>query len=157
MSEILYRPPKTKSDLGFVLKSFIRTFAKSPHSGPYPRKHLVRCIRDSVADLLRDPATRVTLACNPQDPDQIYGFVCYDVDREFPVLHAVYVKDMFRKMGIGSDLVAIARGSRKGVMRYTHKTPVCNKFLPHALYRPGLVRRRKRRDVSGDTGSKAAA
>ncbi len=127
--------------MGFVLKSWIRSFAKSPWSGPYLRDAKIAAIKETILGLLESPDCHIVLACSPENSDLILGFVCYELTRSFPVLHYVYVKDMVRRMKVGSDLVQVARSDREGTVRYTFKTPICVKFLPGAMYKPGLASR----------------
>jgi hypothetical protein len=49
---------------------------------------------------------RVTIACNPQDPDQIYGWLCWGDDPQ--TVHYVYVKHPYRKFGVAKSLLADA-------------------------------------------------
>ncbi len=128
--------------MGFVFKSWIRSFVKSPWAGPYSRAVKVEATKNTIVDLLQQDDCHVVLACNPEDPNQLYGFVCFERGEQ-PVLHYVYVKDFFRRMGVGSDLVAVARGGSPDQLLYTHKTPVSARFLPGASHRPGLVSRKR--------------
>jgi hypothetical protein len=146
--EVLYRRMETKDDLKFVLKSWLRDYShpRNPWAGSIERERHMRALKDTIMALFDDDNVRVTMACNPEDPDQIFGFVCYQVGhmvngQEVPVLHYVYVKALLRNNSIGSDLVAVARGNLKGVMRYTFKTPACRRFLPGAKFNPNIVRR----------------
>ena len=43
------------------------------------------------------------VACDPDDPDVIWGYVAFDAEN--PVLHFVYVKGAFRRLGIGTRLL----------------------------------------------------
>lgn len=48
----------------------------------------------------------VLIACNPGNTDQIYGFLV--VEPEVPVVHFLFVKKRFRRLGVAKDLMANA-------------------------------------------------
>lgn len=139
-SPVAYRPA-TARDLAFVIKSWVRSYAADKRAGSMTRARLVAAIRGTIDDLLHQPTTRLMLAVNALAPDQIWGFVCFDVGRDFPVLHFVYVKSLFRECGIGSGLVARAREDKPGVIRYTFDTADRRHVVREGHFKPGLVRR----------------
>jgi len=113
--QIRYRlraPRASESELGFIIKSWLRSLADSrtqmdKASGYYEAQKRV------IASLLE--SSRVVIACGAgdgriePDADHIYGFgVGSNASDDFrgAVLHWVYVKHECRKMGIGA---AIAR------------------------------------------------
>lgn len=133
----------TREDLRFILASWARSFShtrKAPE-GLAP-KHYRAALRATIADILRRPTARAVVACNPNNPNLIWGFAVFE-DTGSPVLHYCYVKELFRGNGIGSHLVQIARGNRPGVMRYSYRTPACHRFLAGAEYDRRLLRPRK--------------
>lgn len=48
----------------------------------------------------------VLIACNPEVPDQIYGFLVVEPMAEAPVAHFLFVKKRFRRLGVASRLMA---------------------------------------------------
>lgn len=65
-----------------------------------------------VGRIMARPTTRVLVACNPEDPDQIVGFVCFETPRTNtprltprPIYHYCYIKELFRRRGIARQLV----------------------------------------------------
>lgn len=151
--EVLFRPlVGDKSELHFILKSWIRSFAKSPWSGPYPSAERCKATREGIRNLLGRKTVHTLLACDPHKPSLVWGFCCYETGHTFPLLHFIYVKDLYRRMRIGSDLVAIARGKSKEPIQYTYRTKLSSKFLPDAKHRDRWSRRtRKEASVASDT------
>ena len=99
-------------ETGFVLDSWNRAVARDPiwsaHVGrrgvartPIPPS-LSLYYHDIVLKKILNKCT-LLVACDPDDPDVIWGYVAFD--QENPVLHFVYVKGAFRKMGIGTRLM----------------------------------------------------
>lgn len=143
MTEPVAYRAATPDDLRFILSSWVRAFAwqrKTPE-GMTPR-HYRAALRATIGDILRRPTTRVAVACNPHNHNLVWGWAAFE-DGPTPVLHFVYVKELFRGLGIGSKLVEIARDGRPGVMRYSYRTPACRKFLAGAEYDKRLLRPRK--------------
>jgi predicted GNAT family acetyltransferase len=59
--------------------------------------------RDIVVAVLG--ASKTLVASNPEDPDQVYGYVVYrDYSPDIRVLSFLYVKHTFRKMGVAKAL-----------------------------------------------------
>jgi GNAT superfamily N-acetyltransferase len=46
----------------------------------------------------------VLVACMVDDPDQVYGWICFEPN----VMHYVFVKSLYRKCGVGSALIEAA-------------------------------------------------
>lgn len=150
---VLFRPAETRDDLKFMIKSWLRDYChpRNPWAGSLERELQMRALKETITLLMKNENVYICMACNEENPDQIFGFVCYEDGHDYPVLHYVYVKALMRGNNIGSDLVAIARGKAKGVMRYTFRTPACRKFLQGAKFNPNLVRR-YRNEESHATG-----
>lgn len=136
--------PATGAELGFVVKNWIRSYANSPWAGAMSRELQVGAIRGTIFDLLRRGA-ELQIAYLKSSPDKLLGFVCYERDFPWPVVHYVYVKERYRQCGIGRALVeTAAEGSDKASVRYTHKTVLGQYLFPRdRYYRPRLARRPK--------------
>jgi ribosomal protein S18 acetylase RimI-like enzyme len=77
------------------------------------------------------------VACDPEDTDVIWGYVAFDqVD---PVLHFVYVKGAFRRMGIGTRLLRQFMNSLPGdplePVIVSHRTEGLFKAWPNVKWR----------------------
>ena len=72
------------------------------------------------------------VACDPEDTDVIWGYVAFDqVD---PVLHFVYVKGAFRRMGIGTRLLSEALQDWTGSFK-TENHPVVVSHRTESLFK----------------------
>lgn len=130
----------TPKDMPFVLQSWTRSYAREVDPGPlYPRA-IADAVHASVTCLLARPGVELAIATNPSNEWFIFGYVCFERTATGPVLHWVYVKDLYRGMDIGSDLVAYARGDSPGPLRYTYKTRAAARLVPEAEYAPKLAR-----------------
>ena len=96
--------------LRFVLDSWCKTVAAEPpwdfstphHTPPLP--HPLMIYEHDVLLKKIIPHSTITLACDPDDPDTVWGYVCFDGD----LLHFIYVKSAFRGFGIGGCLLRAA-------------------------------------------------
>jgi hypothetical protein len=60
-------------------------------------------------------ASSVLCAVSKDDPDQIFGWVCYAPDK---ILHYIYVKHPFRDLGIANKLLELSTGT--DTVTFTH-------------------------------------
>ena len=120
------------SDLSFMIQSWLRSHCRSDFARRIPRPHymanhhgiVVQLMLNSAQSNGQNSATErgivdcinsgkelksggVWVACNPDDPDQIFGYLV----GEPRVLHYIYVKAPFRRNGIARKLVARCFGS----------------------------------------------
>jgi len=134
--------PATLKDRPFVLQSWTRSYAREVEPGPlYPRA-IADAVHASVTCLLARPGVELAIATNPDNHWFIMGYVAYERGPDGPILHWVYVKDLFRGMRIGSDLVAYARGNQPGPLYITYRTKAAARLVPEAKYVPKLARPR---------------
>lgn len=137
-SEVLYRPAED-SDGPFILKSWVRCALESKQYAGLSRQRTVDALRGTIADLVERGAN-ITVAANPSNPSQIMGFVCYERCCDFPVVHFVYVKELYRGLRIASSLLAIARGNKPGKLHYTFKGRAVRGLAPEGKWQPFLIR-----------------
>jgi GNAT superfamily N-acetyltransferase len=97
--------------------------------------------------LLRErliPATSFLVASLPEDESAIVGWVCYQPG----VLHYVFVKPKWRKLGIAKRLIEAAFPNYSQALTYTHRSqmasslslPVQWKFDPYLALEVGCDR-----------------
>jgi GNAT superfamily N-acetyltransferase len=99
----------TKDQLSFVFATWLRNYK---HSSQFARKiknatffkwhHLV------IERIFERPGTQVLVATPQGESEPILGYAVLE-QQDCPVVHYVYVKDDWRKMGIATKLVAASR------------------------------------------------
>ena len=120
---LLRKPEPDDRAIRFVLDSWCKTVAAEPpwdfatprHTPPLPHPLLIY-EHDTILKKIIYNST-ITLACDPDDPDTVWGYVCSDGE----LLHFIYVKSAFRGFGIGGCLLRSA-GIPKGKMSISHRT-----------------------------------
>jgi len=96
--------PKYQDDDGFIYATWLRSyrfgsrFAKGINNTTFFREHT-----KIIKYILDKKTTRCLIACLSDDPKVILGYCVFEVG-ESPVIHYVYVKEAFRKMGIATRL-----------------------------------------------------
>jgi GNAT superfamily N-acetyltransferase len=100
-------------------------------TAPIPRPILLHHHDILLKNLI--PHTDITLACDPSDPDTVWGWSCSEVD----CLHFLYVKNAFRGFGIGRLLLR-ETGLWGDEIRISHRTPALYSHWPdvHFLWNP---------------------
>lgn len=114
--------PAVEADLPFVVHSWLHSYAstgaKASSSSVYWDHH---------PNLVKAALGRssVLVACPDDDPESILGWICIDRVGKHGLIHYVYVKHPFRRLGIASALLAPLRPVP---MCITHKTSVTEKM-----------------------------
>jgi hypothetical protein len=120
----------------FVVKSWLSSFRKSDWAGPIPNNEYERVYTGTINQLLARGAT-VLVACNPDNPNHILGWLCYEFTRDGrPVVHYVYVKSLWRQavkrygtaVGVATSLFAAAGIDPKARFFYTFRTNRAHHF-----------------------------
>jgi hypothetical protein len=136
------RPYNSASDENFILDSWLNAYRTSPWAGTVPNNKYFEVYGEAVRELI-SRGSIVRVACNPDKPDQILGWLCYEVSaRGDKCVHFVYVKDLFRKLGICRALFKTASIDPKSRFYYTHRTKLARLF-ENAVYEPAIARRRQ--------------
>lgn len=74
------------------------------------------------------------VACDPADESEIMGWVCYQPG----VIHYIYVKEAYRRTGLGKELIA-STGQDTNTAQVTHWTRVIAQLGLAVRYNPGLL------------------
>lgn len=143
---IAFRAYLPKTDIGFLFSSWIGSYEGSPWAGTIPQ-HLSTAIHKATIMQLMQRGMKIVMAVNPDDDDQILGFIAYESSG--PILHYVFVKSLLRGEGVAKALLAFAGFSPDGPVFHTFRTPDLNK-LRRMVHRPGFARRKAPYDPSKD-------
>lgn len=116
---ILLRPANAE-DVGFIFNSWLKSFRNSEYASEIPNEIYFSEHHKLIERLLQK--YEVIVAANPEDPSQIYGFICAGLTDGVFTLHYVYVKHTFRRMGIGAALLNAFEHDPEFAAIYTHKS-----------------------------------
>lgn len=97
--ETYIRKP-TEADLNFLYNSWLKSLRQS-----------LSTVDNTIfygnhKKLIEELVTkcRVVISCNPEDITQIFGYIVFEIIEDISILHYVYVKHPFRKLGIATEL-----------------------------------------------------
>lgn len=124
---VLLRPPAA-SEAPFIYRNWLDSYF--PEQRARVKKTVYYAGHHALIERLL-ARSRCLVACNVDDPDQLYGFA---VGESFGApmssvfaLHYVYVKQTFRRMGIGGRLVlALSNGAD---IHHSHETEAGRAFV----------------------------
>jgi GNAT superfamily N-acetyltransferase len=121
-----------ENDLEFVFSSWLHSYRVSPLARTIPKTSYYEGHHKVIERLV--VKSRVICAVDPEDSNHIYGWCCWE-NSTTPVLHYVYVKFSFRRLGIGSRLIEPV-GTE---FLYTHETAPFKALCQAGKYNPYLA------------------
>jgi GNAT superfamily N-acetyltransferase len=109
-----------EEDISFIFNSWLKSFRNS-----FFCKGIVNSVyfteHHKLIEKILKTASAV-IACNPEDPSQVYGWICAEeIDGVF-CMHYLYVKHSFRGLGIGRLLFNTFTHESGLAGIYTHQT-----------------------------------
>lgn len=110
--------PGRVSDVPFLCSSYVRSLLNQRPWAIGDRNWMASAAALLAARILGRGS--VLVACDPGDPDQIYGWVACDPTSR--VLYYIYVKQAFRRAGIGTALMRAAFSELGPTVRCAHRT-----------------------------------
>lgn len=121
--EIPIRPARP-GDRNYIIESWVLSLRKQFPFNKMSADTLAK-YSERVEALIGKAITIV--ACDPVNPDVVYGFACGESGKylgvESPTLHYVRVRKKFRRLGIGTSLVSTLFPNGEQ-LAYTHITKV---------------------------------
>lgn len=125
-SQVLLRTA-TEADVSFLFNSWLTSYqsavaVKNIAAPVYFAEH-----HKQIENLLKRSV--VWIACNKSDNSQIYGYGVFETVESLPVIHYVYVKHIFRKMGLCNMLLAQANLTATSSGFCSHQTEVARRVL----------------------------
>lgn len=139
---VVLRAYVADSDHNFILSSWLKSFHGSKFAGSLAADVYWTAYGETIRRLLADPDIKVTVACTTDDADQILGYIVHADSARAPVVHYLYVKQTFRRLGIARQLMNKVLADRK-YFAYSFRTPAVA-YLPAAYsaqYDPKATRR----------------
>lgn len=105
---VTYRDPNP-TDEGFLYHSWLKSFRQgSSWASSIPAQIYFNNHKVIVSKLLREAG--IVIAANPENPTQIFGYGVYSpTSGNVTVLHYLYVKHPFRRLGIGTDILRVIK------------------------------------------------
>jgi ribosomal protein S18 acetylase RimI-like enzyme len=114
--------PYMPEDQAFLFNSWLKSFRNGTvcnnvdNSVYYTNQHIV------IERLLQ--TSKVIVCCNSEDPRIIYGYCVYEHIQGQFVLHYIYVKNIYRKLGLARKLLEETKHDFSVLGCYTHQTVI---------------------------------
>jgi L-amino acid N-acyltransferase YncA len=121
----------TPLDLPLIYSSWLKSYRKSEATRDFSNQVYFDGHRDVIARLLK--RSIVILAVEKADPDQIYGWVCFERGNPIRTFHYVYVKHTYRGLGLGKLLMGEMMNEP---VVYTHDCPFKGKLAEGSYFNP---------------------
>lgn len=132
--------PATDQDVAFILNSWLKSYREH---GPIAQHVSNTIYFASHHKILQKVIKRATtlVAVNENDDSQIYGYAVGERIEGHFVIHFVYVKQGFRKMGIATSLYNMFEHDRSSVGIFTHHTRMAEKMYMkyNLVYHPYVI------------------
>lgn len=157
--------PMCIDDAAYVLDSWANSYRRSQVTGPIERDVFNIEQRARINRLITRPTSRVFVACDAEDTNQIRGWVCFEAPREegqLPILHYVCVQPAHQLQGIGAALMGLCRQTAfdaEAPIWSTHETQPMRHVRPkwNLLYNPYLLEVPDRKPAKVATGTAEGA
>jgi hypothetical protein len=114
------------TDAHFLLSTWLKSYRNSGPVTKIPNANYFQGHQDLIVHILSLQGTAVEVVCAKDDPDQIIGYVVYN--KLAPILHYVYVKYPFRKLGLGTMLISIIKEHHKSSGLPLHCTHIARQW-----------------------------
>jgi GNAT superfamily N-acetyltransferase len=101
-NHVLLRDRKPNDD-NFILSSWAQSYRHNPMYGAMPVDLYFSRYRKFTLSVLE--RSYAIVACDPSDPDVVFGYCVYRFIGDIPVVSYVYVKQVFRRFGLASKLL----------------------------------------------------
>lgn len=128
-----------EKDISFIFNSWLKSyrnslFAKSISNTIYFSEH--HKIIEKLAK-----TSEIIIACNPDDPDQIYGYICAEKIDDIFTIHYIYVKQPFRKLGLANFMLSAFDVDMGEPSIHTHQTKTAELLAAkyNTVYHPYLL------------------
>jgi hypothetical protein len=124
MSKVLLKKIETldraSSDYAFISNAWLRSYRHSAFAGKIPSDVYFYKHEPLIARVIE--ASEIIIACNPDDQDQLFGFLCYENKKSWYYAHYIYVKKVFRGMDIATDMLKMSGLDSSLKHLATHRT-----------------------------------
>lgn len=128
--------PANAEDVSFIFSSWLRSFRGSLFASSIMNEIYFSEHHKTIEKILKH--YEVIVACNTEDPSQIYGFICAGYTDNILTIHYIYVKHPFRRMGIAKAMLESYEYNHEYVGVYTHQTKIAQKLANkyNLIYHP---------------------
>ncbi len=121
-AEIMVRPLDPTRDVHFILNTWLKSYNTSDFARGIPASIYFNHHKNLILSILLHKHTGVSIVCSKDDTSHIVGYSVYNTAA--PIVHYIYMKQAWRRLGIGSKLLEGIRayfGGPETVLSCSHK------------------------------------
>ena len=96
--------PLNDGDVSFVFSSFLKSCREAPAFQEIPNHIYFAKMHERMEATLDGPQTFTIVACDPSEPDVVFGYIVGELVRDDLVIHYTYVKHALRGFGLGKAM-----------------------------------------------------
>lgn len=132
-----------QDDISLIYNSWLKEYRYSGFSSGVESKLYFKKHKELIDKLLAE--SNVIVLCDQDEPSYIVGYMVYTYDElNNLITHYIYIKNIWRKMGLGIQLYKMAQKTNNDLIAFcTHHTKSMQKFIEkHKLpcfYNPYLL------------------
>lgn len=108
----------TEEDVSFIFNSWLKSYRDSQFAKQITNTIYFAQQHKLIEKLLE--TCQVFVACNSTNPGDLYGYICFEKVDSIYVLHYIYVKHTYRKLGIAKMLAYYTDFCEEMANMYTH-------------------------------------
>ena len=124
--KILLRAKRDDEDLNFILSSYLKSYRTAGDNVRMTNEVYFYNFKKVIMKLLEN--SLVVMAVDHDDPNHIYGFAIFREDADIPILHYIYVKYTYRKLGVAKKILGRIFGSESAVIAISHSNRVVDEI-----------------------------
>lgn len=114
--------PANEEDIAFIFNSWLKSYRNSLFARDVPPPVYFAEHHKVLETLVK--TNTVLIACNPEESNQIYGYMVGGQLEGVFVLHYAYVKHPYRGLGVGKLLLKAFNHDRNIAGFHTHSTRI---------------------------------
>lgn len=128
MSETLSNQTKIRNasekDVPFIFNSWLKSFKSSVFATQISPLIYFENHHKIIEELLK--ICKVSIICSSQDESQIFGYMVSQKIEEVNVVHYIYIKEPYRKLGLAKHVLNYNNIKLTEAFFYTHKTKLAS-------------------------------
>jgi len=131
--------PAKEDDIPFIFNSWLKSYRNSHFCKLLVNEVYFSEHHKVIQNLIKH--STVLIACNPEDENQLYGYLVASKEQNILCLHYIYIKHAFRNFKIASSLLQSISHDPSQAAIYTHHTRICDKLAEkyNLLYHPYIA------------------
>ena len=93
------------SDSGFLYSTWLKSYRQMPFAQNMSNDVFFHHHKQQIEKILAKPNTEVIMICEIDDPNHIYGYGVIEKYGDAAIIHYVYMKHAYRKLGLVGNLL----------------------------------------------------